>query len=56
MAVPALNQFFLVTVTRMLGKLQPQGLIIRDRSRHLILNKGVFASASDFFGCHPPAV
>ncbi|MEG4108400.1 hypothetical protein QUA04_20085 [Microcoleus sp. S13_C5] len=28
--VPALNQFFLVTVTRMLGKLQQQGLIGRD--------------------------
>jgi hypothetical protein len=25
-------------------------------SRHLILNKGVFASASDLFGCNPPAV
>ncbi len=28
----------------------------RSPSRHLILNKGVFASASDLFGCNPPAV
>jgi len=45
-----------VTVTRMLGKLQQQGLISRDGSRHLILNKGVFASTSDLFGCNPQAV
>jgi hypothetical protein len=25
-------------------------------SRHLILNQGVFASASDLFCCNPPAV
>ncbi|MEG4108398.1 Crp/Fnr family transcriptional regulator [Microcoleus sp. S13_C5] len=45
-----------VTVTRMLGKLQQQGLISRDGDRHLILNKGVFASTSDLFGCNPQAV
>ena len=45
-----------VTITRMLGKLQQQGLISRDRERHLILNKGVFASTSDLFGCNPQAV
>ncbi|WP_445299538.1 hypothetical protein [Microcoleus sp. B3-A4] len=28
----------------------------RAPSRHLILNKGVFASASDLFGGNPPAV
>ena len=45
-----------VTITRMLGKLQQQGLISRDKDRHLILNKGVFASTSDLFGCNPQAV
>jgi CRP-like cAMP-binding protein len=45
-----------VTVTRMLGKLQQQGLISRDGDRHLILNKDVFASTSDLFGCNPQAV
>ncbi|MEG4090502.1 hypothetical protein [Microcoleus sp. Pol12B4] len=52
----ALNQFFLVTVTRMLGKLQQQGLISRDGDRHLILNKDAFAPSSDLFGCNPQAV
>jgi hypothetical protein len=28
----------------------------RSPSPHLILNKGFFASASDLFGCNPPAV
>ncbi|MGL5062237.1 MAG: Crp/Fnr family transcriptional regulator [Microcoleus sp.] len=45
-----------VTVTRMLGKLQRQGLIGRDGERHLILNKGAFESSSDLFGCQPQAV
>jgi CRP-like cAMP-binding protein len=45
-----------VTVTRMLGKLKQQGLISRDGDRHLVLNKGVFASTSDLFGCNPQAV
>ncbi|NJK70414.1 MAG: Crp/Fnr family transcriptional regulator [Microcoleus sp. CSU_2_2] len=45
-----------VTVTRMLGKLQQQGLVSRDGDRHLILNKDAFAIASDLFGCNPQAV
>jgi CRP-like cAMP-binding protein len=45
-----------VTVTRMLGKLQQQGLISRDSDRHLILNKDTFANSSDLFGCNPQAV
>jgi CRP-like cAMP-binding protein len=45
-----------VTVTRMLGKLQQQGLVSRDADRHLILNKDAFAIASDLFGCKPQAV
>ncbi|WP_370589462.1 replication/maintenance protein RepL [Tychonema sp. LEGE 07203] len=45
-----------VTVTRMLGKLQQQGLISRSGDRHLIFNKDVFASTSDLFGCHPQGV
>ncbi|MEZ2226208.1 MULTISPECIES: Crp/Fnr family transcriptional regulator [unclassified Microcoleus] len=45
-----------VTVTRMLGKLQQQELISRDKDRHLILKKEGFASASDLFGYKPQAV
>ena len=36
-----------VTVTRLLGKLQQQGLITRDRDRHFIIAKDAFASSSN---------
>lgn len=39
-----------VTVTRMLGKLQQNGCVSRDRDRHLILRNDTFAIASDLFG------
>ena len=39
-----------VTVTRLLGKLQQQGYLIRDKARHLILKDETFADSSDLFG------
>lgn len=35
-----------VTITRMLGKLQQQGLITRDKQRHFIIAKDAFVSSS----------
>ncbi|MDY6807120.1 MAG: Crp/Fnr family transcriptional regulator [Cyanobacteriota bacterium] len=39
-----------VTVTKLLGKLQQQGLIKRDKHRHFIIAKDAFASSSNLCG------
>ncbi|NEP07277.1 MAG: Crp/Fnr family transcriptional regulator [Okeania sp. SIO2G4] len=39
-----------VTVTRILGKLQQQGWLSKDKDRHLILKNEAFAYSSDLFG------
>lgn len=45
-----------VTVTRMLGRLQQQGMISRDSDRHLILRGDPFTITSDLFGFKPQAI
>ncbi len=39
-----------VTITRLLGKLQQQGCLIKDKDRHLILKNETFADSSNLFG------
>lgn len=42
-----------VTITRLLGKLQQQGLIQRDQHRHLIIAKDAFVTSSNLWGYLP---
>lgn len=42
-----------VTITRLLGKMQQQGLITRDKHRHLVIAKNAFVSSSNLCGCVP---
>ena len=42
-----------VTITRLLGKMQQQGLITRDKHRHLIIAKDAFASSCNLCGYVP---